>query len=129
MVFEPLWTLIPSNKAILPVLWSLFPDHPYLLDTTFELTDTLRAKGFVKKPIVGRCGRNVSIFDSSEGLIEATDGLFGDRDQIYQEFFPLARTGELYSAVRVDESRVINAVAVRAVQRVGRHVPSMRASR
>ena len=22
-VFEPLWTLIPSNKAILPILWSM----------------------------------------------------------------------------------------------------------
>jgi glutathionylspermidine synthase len=25
LVFEPLWTVIPGNKAILPVLWSLFP--------------------------------------------------------------------------------------------------------
>lgn len=24
LVFEPLWTVIPGNKAILPILWSLF---------------------------------------------------------------------------------------------------------
>ncbi|WP_172902749.1 glutathionylspermidine synthase family protein, partial [Escherichia coli] len=33
LVFEPLWTVIPGNKAILPILWSLFPHHRYLLDT------------------------------------------------------------------------------------------------
>ena len=27
MVFEPLWTVVPGNKAILPVLWQLFPHH------------------------------------------------------------------------------------------------------
>ena len=27
LVFEPLWTVIPGNKAILPILWSLFPHH------------------------------------------------------------------------------------------------------
>ena len=41
MVFEPLWTLIPSNKAILPVLWTLFPNHPYLLETSYNLSDDL----------------------------------------------------------------------------------------
>jgi len=121
MVYEPLWTLIPSNKAILPVLWSLFPNHPYLLETRFELTDALRAKGHVSKPIVGRCGGNIRLYDHRETLIEETHGQFGDRDQIYQELFPLARVGDLYvqpstfavsgayaaSAARVDESLVI----------------------
>ncbi|UMX66824.1 glutathionylspermidine synthase family protein [Klebsiella pneumoniae] len=41
LVFEPLWTVIPGNKAILPVLWSLFLHHRYLLDTDFEVNDEL----------------------------------------------------------------------------------------
>ena len=41
LVYEPLWTAIPSNKAILPVLWSLFPNHRYLLEAGFELTPEL----------------------------------------------------------------------------------------
>ncbi|TNF33642.1 MAG: CHAP domain-containing protein, partial [Gammaproteobacteria bacterium] len=41
LVFEPFWTLIPSNKAILPILWQLFPDHPYLLEAAFELNESL----------------------------------------------------------------------------------------
>jgi glutathionylspermidine amidase/synthetase len=62
MVYEPLWTLIPSNKAILAVLWSLFPEYPYLLNTSYTLTDELRHMGYVAKPIVGRGEANVSIF-------------------------------------------------------------------
>ncbi|MFH2204309.1 MAG: bifunctional glutathionylspermidine amidase/synthase [Elusimicrobiota bacterium] len=91
LVFEPLWTLIPSNKAILPVLWTLYPGHPYLLDSQFELTAELRGKGFVAKPIVGRCGANISIFSKDDSLVSRTGGQFEKREQIYQEFFPLPK--------------------------------------
>jgi len=133
MVFEPLWTLIPSNKAMLPILWQLFPNHPYLLETAYELTPSLCAKGYVSKPIVGRCGSNISIIDRSASLLEETAGHFDHRDQIFQELFPLERVHGLYAqpstfsvagayagaTVRVDESMVITAqsdnVAVRVV--------------
>ncbi|MBK7948573.1 MAG: bifunctional glutathionylspermidine amidase/synthase [Deltaproteobacteria bacterium] len=89
MVFEPLWTLIPSNKAILPVLFQLFPECPYLLRTSFELTGALREQGYVSKPIVGRCGSNIRIFDREAGLIEETSGAFDRQEQIYQELHRL----------------------------------------
>ncbi|MFV0478813.1 MAG: bifunctional glutathionylspermidine amidase/synthase [Parahaliea sp.] len=122
MVFEPLWTLIPSNKAILPVLWSLFPNHPLLLEASFELEDSLKAKGYVEKPIVGRCGANISLFDNNNKVVEQTSGQFEQQDMIYQQFFPLPQINDLYvqistfmtagvyagSGVRVDQSRVIN---------------------
>lgn len=88
-VFEPLWTLIPSNKAILPILWSMYPNHPYLLETQFELTEKLAERGYAEKPIVGRCGANIRIVAPDKGLIGATSGQFGDRNQIFQELFPL----------------------------------------
>ena len=93
MVYEPLWTLVPSNKAILPVLWMLYPNHPYLLDTQFELTDGLAGRGYVAKPIVGRCGANISIYDRNSELVTETAGKFGERDQIYQELFRLPKIG------------------------------------
>ena len=96
MVFEPLWTLVPSNKAILPILWSLFPNHPYLLETSFELTDALRAKGYVSKPIVGRCGSNIKVFGRADEVLAETSGQFEDRDQIFQELFPLASVGPYF---------------------------------
>lgn len=59
LVFEPLWTVIPGNKAILPILWSLFPHHRYLLDTDFTVNDELVKTGYAVKPIAGRCGSNI----------------------------------------------------------------------
>jgi len=89
MVFEPLWTLIPSNKAILAVLWSLFPDCSYLLDSQLSLTDALGAKGYVAKPIAGRCGSNVSLVDRDSTVLDKTAGRFQHQDQMFQELWPL----------------------------------------
>ena len=133
MVFEPLWTLIPSNKAILPILWKLFPDQRYLLRSRFELDDELRACGYAQKPIVGRCGANISLFDAGDELLVETSGKFDDRHQIYQQLFPLPQIAEnrvqlctftaggtyAGACVRVDESVVVTSdsdvVALRVV--------------
>jgi len=85
MVYEPLWTLIPSNKAILPILWQLFPNHRHLLNSSFELTTELRRSGYVVKPIVGRGGNNIRIVDRDARLIESTDGQFERHANIFQE--------------------------------------------
>jgi glutathionylspermidine amidase/synthetase len=92
MVFEPLWTLIPSNKAILPILWQLFANQRYLLNTAYELTDEIRRNGYAQKPIVGRCGANISLFNENNEVIEETSGKFDSPNQIYQELFPLPVT-------------------------------------
>ncbi len=121
MVFEPLWTLIPSNKAILPVLTEMFPNHPYLLNTRYALDDGLMKTGYAVKPIVGRCGANIGLYDRNNTLINETDGQFGARDQIYQEFFPLPQIDGINvqvctftaagtyagACVRVDSSAII----------------------
>lgn len=98
-VFEPLWSLVPSNKAILPILYEMYPDYPCLLDTRFDLTPALQQKGYAIKPIVGRCGQNISIVDQRERIIEETSGQFDKRDQIYQELFPLPQCDEYYLQV------------------------------
>jgi len=89
MVFEPLWTLIPSNKAILPVLWRLCPNHPYLLNSAFTLRDPLPALGYAIKPIVGRGGANITLVDNSQQTIVETGGKFEERNLVYQELWPL----------------------------------------
>ena len=122
MVYEPLWTLIPSNKAILPVLWRICPNHPYLLRSTFELRDELIASGYVIKPIVGRGGANISIVDRKSNVIAETGGNFEEQDQIYQEIWRLPKLDDIYvqictfsaagayagAGVRADRSVVIN---------------------
>ena len=122
MIFEPLWTLIPSNKAILPVLWSLFPNHPLLLHADFELNEELQASGYVSKPIVGRCGANIQLVDHQQDVLDATDGQFAHQDNIYQSLFPLPLVDGYYvqvctftaagkyagSCLRVDSSMIIS---------------------
>ena len=56
---EPPWKAILSNKAILPVLWELFPQNPYLLEASFE---PLPHGDYVRKPIFGREGANFQVF-------------------------------------------------------------------
>ncbi|WP_316979898.1 bifunctional glutathionylspermidine amidase/synthase [Shumkonia mesophila] len=125
MVYEPLWTLIPSNKAILPILAMLYPNHPYLLDTQFALTGDLARNGYVAKPIVGRCGHNICIYDHNNDLIGETVGQFDDRDQIYQQLFRLPVIDGLHvqvstfsaagtyagAGVRVDRSPIITTLS------------------
>ena len=90
-VFEPLWTVIPGNKAILPILWSLFPHHPYLLDTEFELSDELRRTGYAVKPIAGRCGSNIGLVDHRDEVLDETCGRFGEQENVYQQLWCLPK--------------------------------------
>lgn len=121
MVFEPLWTLIPSNKAILPVLWRMFPNHPYLLNADYALNDELKDNGYVSKPIVGRCGANIQLVSSDSKTLAEKTGYFDDRPMIYQQLFTLPKIDKQYvqistftaqghyagCGIRVDSSMII----------------------
>ena len=84
--FEPPWKALLSNKAILPVLWDLYPRNPYLLAASFE---PLAGGNYVKKPILGREGANVQIYEHGK-LSLATEGPY-DGPAIYQQTWPLPR--------------------------------------
>jgi trypanothione synthetase/amidase len=99
-VIEPMWKVITSNKALLPVLCSMFPNQSLLLRTDWTLTDELKKGPFVQKPIVGRCGRNVTLINaSSDNVIEENEGNFADRDSIYQELFSLKNYDGYYPII------------------------------
>lgn len=34
--FEPFWKLLLGNKALLPLLWSMYPNHPNLLPAYYD---------------------------------------------------------------------------------------------
>ncbi|RHZ16667.1 hypothetical protein DYB31_010115 [Aphanomyces astaci] len=122
-VFEPLWTVLPSSKAILPILTQLAPDNPYLLRSTFDAADIpLFTGGYVAKPVMGRTGANVSIYNGSGDLISATAGKWVDDTIVYQEIALLPKyeddcyvqvntwaiDGEYGGTVlRIDESNII----------------------
>ncbi len=77
---EPVWKMILSNKALLPVLWELFPNHPNLLPAYFEKKDLV---SYAKKPILSREGANVALYKNGV-QITATDGEYGEEGYIYQ---------------------------------------------
>jgi glutathionylspermidine synthase len=83
---EPAWKMLLSNKAILPVLWGLFPNHPNLLPAYFDSAPL--GNTFVKKPILAREGANVTIVKDGNMLI-STPGTYGKEGYIFQQYFPL----------------------------------------
>lgn len=99
LVFEPLWTVIPGNKAILQVLWSLFPHHRYLLDTDFVVNDELAKTGYAVKPISGRCGNNIDLIGPQDEVLDQTSGQFVDRKNIYQQLWCLPKVDGKYIQV------------------------------
>ncbi len=91
LIYEPLWTVVTSNKAMLPFLWELYPNHPYLLNTKFMLNNDLIKSGYVSKPIAGRCGLNIEIVDTNKHTLDKTIGMFDYQQVVYQELFRLPK--------------------------------------
>jgi glutathionylspermidine synthase len=92
---EPAWKMILSNKAILPILWELYPDCPYLLPAYFEegkLTD------YVKKPIFSREGANIDLVMKNISL-QKTEGSYGAEGFIYQDLFTLPNYSGHYPVI------------------------------
>jgi len=79
-IVEPPWKMLLSNKAILPVLWEMFPDHPNLLPASRERSAI--AGPCVEKPIHGREGKGIRWLDAGEPAS-------GRRGLVYQAAAPL----------------------------------------
>ena len=94
-VIEPAWKMLLSNKALLVVLWELYPEHPNLLPAYFE-ADRLGSR-YVRKPKLAREGANVTWVDGD--VVESTGGDYGAEGSIYQALAPLPRFGDDYVLV------------------------------
>ncbi|MEU1119465.1 MULTISPECIES: glutathionylspermidine synthase family protein [unclassified Streptomyces] len=61
---EPAWKMLLSNKALLAVLWELYPGHPNLLPAYLDGPRELaRERGYVAKPLLGREGAGVTVHE------------------------------------------------------------------
>lgn len=105
-VLEPAWKMLLSNKAILPVLWELFPDCPYLVPAFDDPTRFAPGDVVVAKPRLGREGANISIArlgpdGRPEGapLLE-TQGPYDQSGWVFQAQAPLARAEAPIGTVR-----------------------------
>jgi glutathionylspermidine synthase len=82
---EPAWKLLLSNKALLAVLWELYPDHPNLLPSYLDGPRDLR--GYVAKPLLGREGASIRVVSDSYRVEQP--GNYGAEGYCYQQLQPL----------------------------------------
>jgi glutathionylspermidine synthase len=77
---EPVWRLLLGNKALLCLMWVLFPDHPALWPCTLRAPPV---GDYVRKPQQGWEGESVSLF-SNQMVTESTEGDFAGEACVYQ---------------------------------------------
>ncbi len=84
---EPIWKMLWSNKALLAILWELYPDHELLLPAYLDQPTWLDR--YIRKPLFGREGANIRLVDGPRSL--STDGIYGDGPWLYQGLASLAQ--------------------------------------
>ena len=81
---EPIWKMLWSNKALLAVLWELYPNHPNLLPAYLDGPRDLQR--YVKKPRMSREGANITYVGDTR--IE-TGGDYGEEGFVFQALGPV----------------------------------------
>jgi glutathionylspermidine synthase len=84
---EPAWKALLSNKALLPLLWELFPDHPNLLPAYREQGALTQ---YVRKPLHGREGAGIAIVSEAVTVLPQ-DPSSGTEGNVYQQYIDLPR--------------------------------------
>ncbi|WP_445496463.1 glutathionylspermidine synthase family protein [Photorhabdus sp. SF281] len=95
---EPAWKSIISNKALLPMLWKMFPNHPNLLPAYFADDNHPAMDSYVIKPLFSREGANIRIIENGKEIASA-DGPYGKEGMIVQQFHTLPKFGDSYTLI------------------------------
>ncbi|MFY7909781.1 MAG: glutathionylspermidine synthase family protein [Emticicia sp.] len=83
VILNPAYTLLFQSKAILKVLWELYPNHPLLLETS---STPILGKTCVEKVLFGREGANVRIVSPSGTTETSTEGEYFEQKTVFQEY-------------------------------------------
>ncbi|PHI29282.1 glutathionylspermidine synthase family protein [Budvicia aquatica] len=94
---EPAWKSIISNKALLPLLWEMYPNHPNLLPAYFA-GESHNLTHYVTKPLFSREGANIQIIDNGQEVCKV-DGPYGEEGMIIQQFQPMPRFNDSYTLI------------------------------
>ncbi|EDY44752.1 glutathionylspermidine synthase family protein [Streptomyces sp. SPB074] len=87
MWIEPAWKMLLSNKALLAILWELFPGHPNLLPAHLDgPRDLATTSGYAAKPLFGREGAGVTLHEPGAPPRTRTGG---EDPLCYQALAPL----------------------------------------
>lgn len=89
---NPAYTLLFQSKRMMKILWDLFPNHPLLLESSYEPLN----KKQVKKVSFGREGANMEIIENGR-ILAQNGGIYGNYKSVYQEFYELnSHNGQFY---------------------------------
>jgi glutathionylspermidine synthase len=91
IIFNPAYTLMFQSKGFMKILWDLYPNHPLLLETSFEPLD---GKKQVEKRCFGREGANTKIINADGSIDIETKGEYEGHKAIYQEYVELPTDSE-----------------------------------
>ena len=98
---EPIWKMLLANKAILPILWERYPNHPNLLPAYFDGPRDMAR--YVRKPLLSREGDGVRVVIDGVTTEETPDA---DTTQIglqpkyiYQALAPLFEAGGNHAVI------------------------------
>jgi len=87
---EPIWKMLWSNKALLAILWEMYPGHELLLPAYLDGPRDLDA--WVRKPLLGREGANITV--KLDGITaEDTAGRYAEGGFVWQQYIDLAASG------------------------------------
>jgi glutathionylspermidine synthase len=86
IIINPAYTLMFQSKGFMKILWDLYPNHPLLLETSFE---PLEGKKQVEKRCFGREGANIKIINNDGSIETQTEGEYEGHKAIYQEYVEL----------------------------------------
>lgn len=91
VILNPAYTTIWQNKVFMSYITEHFPNN-VIAETRTELTWEMSS--YVKKPMYGRIGENITLKDGSREV--STAGDYGRQPMIYQKYYPLGKDSESY---------------------------------
>jgi glutathionylspermidine synthase len=87
---EPSYKALLGSKALLPVMWEMFPDHESLLPAFFD--EPYGLERYVAKPMYGWEGAGICIHEADGALLAARpERHAAGQECVYQQFVELPR--------------------------------------
>ncbi|MEA3374213.1 MAG: glutathionylspermidine synthase family protein [Campylobacterota bacterium] len=96
IILNPAYTMLFESKGMMKILNDLYPDSPYLLETSLEPINGAQ----VERRMFSRNGANTRILSADGSETAATDGDYANYKPLYQEYveLPTDSDGNHYKA-------------------------------
>jgi|GEM_PF-763797 glutathionylspermidine synthase len=94
VILNPPYTTLWQNKKFLSYITACYPNNGVIAETYDEQYNY--GDSFVKKPIYGRLGENISVIKNGKTVVHSS-GDFENQQMIYQKYYPLLKDTDGYS--------------------------------